>query len=120
MSFETTHDEDADVRERLLERFNGRPTVRFAEAAELLRMDEKTLRRHVADGNITYRATGTGSVRMRREFTVSDLMQFYAGRSAQSQRAPLAPGRPLIRAAVGLKTFTGLTANEPKRRGAAR
>lgn len=87
-------DEDTDIRERLESAFGGRATVRFAEAASLLDMTEKTLRKHVADGNVSYRATGTGSVRMRREFAVSDLVGFYTGRRTVSFAPGLPTGRP--------------------------
>ena len=65
--YPTSAIDDYGIRERLERAFDGSATVRFAEAASLLRMTAKTLRRHVADGSVSYRATGTGSLRMRRE-----------------------------------------------------
>jgi hypothetical protein len=106
MSIETNEERDADVRERLTRDFAGRATVRLPEAAAILKMTEKTLRRHVAEGNVRFRATGTGSLRMRREFTVSDLVDFYGARSARSEPAAAIPGRPVLRPAVGLAGFT--------------
>jgi hypothetical protein len=105
MRTETGHDEDAGIRERLERGFAGRATVRIAEAAGLLNMTEKTLRRHVADGSVTFRATGTGSIRMRREFSVSDLLGFYAARRTRSEPPAGPRGRPVMRAAAGLTGF---------------
>lgn len=101
-----THDVDeADIRARLGAAFGDRPTVDFATAARLLNMTEKTLRRHVADGNIAFRAIGTGSIRMRREFTTSDLTDFYARARQRSYASPIASKRTRFRQSPYLDGF---------------
>jgi hypothetical protein len=117
MNATTGHEEDAGIRERLERGFAGRATVRIAEAAGLLNMTEKTLRRHVAGGSVTFRATGTGSVRMRREFALSDLLGFYAARTARGEPPADPRGRPVMRATPGLKSFLSTVGSvAPQRR----
>jgi hypothetical protein len=107
-----TNDDDHGIRERLECAFDGRTTVRFAEAASLLRMTEKTLRRHVADGSVSYRATGTGSLRMRREFAVSDLLGFYAVRKTIADAPPSPRGRSVPVRTRGLIGFLEAVGNK--------
>jgi hypothetical protein len=113
-----TNDDDG-IRERLERAFDGRATVRFAEAASLLRMTEKTLRRHVADGSISYRATGTGSLRMRREFAVSDLAGFYAVRKTIADAPPSPRGRSVPVHTRGLIGFLEAVGNKRAERNHA-
>lgn len=98
-------DNETELRERLAQAFEAKTTVNISTAARLLKMSEKTLRRHIAEGNIGFRAVGTGSLRMRREFTVSDLVGFYEGRSQRECAVPTKRGRPLLRRAAGLSSF---------------
>jgi excisionase family DNA binding protein len=63
------------------DRFEGRLTLSFKEAAELLKLNEKTLRKHVRRGNIRFRQTGLGRSRVRREFALEDIVDFYIGAS---------------------------------------
>lgn len=60
--------------------FAGRALVGLRDAAKILNMNEKTLRRHIAEGNVSFVKTGTGEERMRREFAPEDLLNFYASR----------------------------------------
>lgn len=106
---------DGDIRAGLEARLAGRATVRIAEAARLLNMTEKTLRRHVADGAIAFRATGTGRVRVRREFALSDLVGFYDGRRMVAVGDREIPGRPVMRAGTGMIGFLSATASNDKR-----
>ncbi|MET4476742.1 helix-turn-helix domain-containing protein [Bradyrhizobium sp. F1.13.3] len=69
---------DDHLRETLRQGFGDRPTVGFAEAAKLLNLDTKSLRRLVQSGRVPFRTVGSGRRRLRREFTVSDLETFYA------------------------------------------
>ncbi|UFW72880.1 helix-turn-helix domain-containing protein [Bradyrhizobium sp. WU425] len=111
---------DGDIRAGLQARLAGRATVRIAEAAKLLNMTEKTLRRHVADGAIAFRATGTGSVRVRREFALSDLVGFYDGRRMVGVGDQAIRGRPVIRAGTGMIGFLAATAGDDKLASRAR
>jgi excisionase family DNA binding protein len=89
---------DEHLLRTLQEGFAGRPTVQFAEAAKLLNLNEKTLRRHVRRGSIAFRQTGLGKVRVRREFALRDLVQFYA--RALRRLGPTAEG-PVARTCKG-------------------
>jgi len=79
--------------------------VRFSEAAKLLKCNEKTLRKHITRGNITFRNVGLGTRRLRREFALADLVGFYAansrrhGKGADCGAVRTAPAR-------GLASFT--------------
>lgn len=99
------NNDEAEIRSRLEAGFDGRPTVDFATAARLLRMTEKTLRRHVRDGNVAFRAVGTGCARVRREFTPSDLTGFYARAKREGEGTPAAAGRRKFRPRPGLQGF---------------
>ncbi|MBR0777291.1 hypothetical protein JQ625_20865 [Bradyrhizobium diazoefficiens] len=78
---------DDHLREILRQGFGNRPTVRFAEAAKMLNLDTKSLRRLVEAGHVPFRVTGNGLRRIRREFTVSDLENFYAGAATRTAHA---------------------------------
>ncbi|MEH2539228.1 MULTISPECIES: helix-turn-helix domain-containing protein [unclassified Bradyrhizobium] len=107
---------DGAIREALAAAFHGRPTLRFEETAKVLRMDPKTLRRHVADGRISYRVTGTGSARKRREFSLTDLERFYEGRTERNAKraaGSVAPPRK-VKAVGGIMGFTDFLAHEER------
>jgi len=57
--------------------FEGRATLDFASTAKLLNMNLKSLRCHVRSGNIGFRSTGLGRLRVRREFALEDVLAFY-------------------------------------------
>jgi hypothetical protein len=57
--------------------FEGRATLDFASTAKLLNMNLKSLRCHVRSGNIGFRLTGLGRLRVRREFALEDVLAFY-------------------------------------------
>jgi DNA-binding transcriptional MerR regulator len=77
---------DAHLRERLVAALDGRPTIRFAEGAKLLNLDQKTLRNLAEQGRIHFRIMGTGRRRLRREFTLSDLEDFYINAATRSAK----------------------------------
>jgi hypothetical protein len=116
MNATTGQDEDAAIRERLERGFAGRATVRIVEAAGFLNMTEKTLRRHVTEGNVAFRSTGTGSVRIRREFALSDLLGFYAARKTRGAPPADPRGRTVMRAGTGLTGFLATIASAPPQR----
>lgn len=60
----------------LLAAFADRVSIKAAEAARLLGIDEKALRAHVKAGNIRYLMIGFGEVRVRREFRLADILEF--------------------------------------------
>ncbi|MET3220175.1 hypothetical protein ABIE85_007136 [Bradyrhizobium diazoefficiens] len=109
---------DDHLRETLRQGFENRPTLRLADAAKLLKMDEKTLRR-LADRNmVPHRITGNGRSRLRREFTLSDLETFYLTATARPTGIMLArtPARARPRPAVA--STEGLLARAERRRTA--
>lgn len=57
--------------------FANRPAVSMAVLSKMLMLDEKTLLRHVRSGRLPYRAMGTGRRRVRRYFTMDDVVQFF-------------------------------------------
>jgi excisionase family DNA binding protein len=89
--------------------------VRFSEAAKLLKCNEKTLRKHIAQGNLTFRNVGLGTRRLRREFALVDLVGFYA---ASSRRHGKDSDRGAVRtaAARGLASFTARRAERLRAR----
>jgi hypothetical protein len=84
---------DGNLAKELLQGFAGRGSVGSVEAAKLLKMHEKTLRRHLVSGNLTFIDVGTGHERPRRRFTLSDLLAFYAGRRRQMELCRGTPHR---------------------------
>lgn len=90
---------DPDLLQSLRDGFGGRPTVALKEASRLMRMDEKTLRKHVREGRIQFRDVGLGQHRVRREFTLEDIVGFYCDACRRIEvtetvvrmRAPLSP-----------------------------
>jgi hypothetical protein len=95
------------VEEHLLravkERFEGRLTLNFKESAELLKLNEKTLRKHVRRGSIRFRQTGLGRSRVRREFALEDIVDFYIGASRRVE--PSAQGTTVHVRKAGRGTF---------------
>lgn len=71
------------LRRTLVQGFENRATLKFAEAAKLLNIDEKTLRKLVKQGRVPCRSTGTGRQRVRREFTLTDIESFYANAASR-------------------------------------
>lgn len=65
------------VPEPILAIFATRPSLPLPEAAKLLGMDAKTLRRHAEAGNISYISVGLGATHLRREFRLVDIEGFY-------------------------------------------
>ena len=65
-----------DIPDLLRRAFGERLTVHLQEAARLLGMDVKTLRAHVKAGNIRFVSMGLGLTKLRREFALSDILEF--------------------------------------------
>jgi hypothetical protein len=88
--------DDDHLREMLRQGFGSRPTLRLAEAAKLLKINQKLLRYFARRNIVPCRITGSGRRRLRREFTVSDLIVFY--RTATGRPAGSMPARTRPRA----------------------
>lgn len=95
---------DADLLQSIRSAFAGRPTLDFKDSSNLLRINEKTLRRHVQQGNIRCRLVGLGHIRRRREFALEDIIGFYVGRSAGMENQP-SGGRTVRTRKPGLRCF---------------
>ncbi|MDA9415569.1 MULTISPECIES: helix-turn-helix domain-containing protein [Bradyrhizobium] len=95
---------DLHLRARLLAAFGTAHTIGFAAAAKLLKLDQKTLRKHVRQGRIGSRIVGTGRWRIRREFALSDIEAFYAPmveRSLDTLGAPVRCGQKKRQGRIG-------------------
>ncbi|MDE5444405.1 hypothetical protein GWG65_23730 [Bradyrhizobium sp. CSA207] len=85
---------DDHLVETLRDGFGGHPTVSFVQACKLLNINAKTLRSHVRRGSIAFRQTGLGKFRVRREFALQDLVDFYTGTLRRLEpTAPVPPAR---------------------------
>src|SRR5689334_6603356 len=85
----------AELAAALREGFAGRPSVEMAELAKLLKLDEKTLLRHVRSGKLPFRRMGAGRKRIRRRFTMGDVLTFYGNLGTPApERPPVA--RPKV------------------------
>lgn len=71
--------------------FGNRPAVPMADLSKMLMLDQKTLLRHVRSGRLPYRAMGTGRRRIRRYFTMEDIVQFF--KNLRNPAADAAPAR---------------------------
>ena len=80
----------------LVEAFSYRPLRPLEDTARLLGMSGKTLRRHVAAGNIRPVNLGVGAVKRRLAFRLSDVSEFlqHQHQSAPCQSTKRAPARP--------------------------
>jgi hypothetical protein len=95
---------DADLLESIRAAFAGRATLNFKDSSNLLKINEKTLRNHVREGNIRFRLVGLGRIRRRREFALEDIVGFYVARS-QNAETRSGTGRTLRTATPGLRCF---------------
>src|SRR4051812_40520013 len=86
------HSLERDLDEVIAAAFRGRLTIGSREAARLLAIDPKLLRRHASQGNIVFIEVGFGIERVRREFTAADIRQFILERRRR-QNLPGTPGR---------------------------
>lgn len=80
--------DDAELVAALRAGFAARPTVSMAELSKLLKLDEKTLLRHIRTGRLPFRAVGCGRRRITRRFTITDVIQFL--RNQQNRTGPVA------------------------------
>jgi hypothetical protein len=65
-----------DLPETVRTAFAERTLLGAPEVARLLEIDPKTLRRHIANGDISFRVKGFGRVKPRRVFTITDIAKF--------------------------------------------
>jgi hypothetical protein len=109
---------DDHLRETLRTAFGSRPTLRLTEAAKVLNINEKLLRHFARRNMAPCRITGSGRIRLRREFTVSDLETFY--RTATEWPSGSEPVRAKARARpkVSWKAKGGFLALAERRREA--
>ena len=70
------HQRFGDVPQPILEAFASKATLPAPAVCRLLSINDKTLLRHVRAGNIRYVLKGLGATRPRREFTMSDVLEF--------------------------------------------
>jgi hypothetical protein len=79
----------------LLERaFAKRLSLPVKETARLLGIDQKTLRGHVKAGNIRFITIGLGMTKLRREFTLIDILEFLERMRRRECPSTSAPTRP--------------------------
>jgi len=64
------------IPQALIDAFAAHPYLPLDETARLLRMAEPTLREHVRSGDISSVQIGKGTLRKRRMFRLSDVLQF--------------------------------------------
>src|ERR1700680_774265 len=83
-----------EIPELLKRAFAERVSLPFKEAADLLGIDEKTLRGHVRAGNIRFITIGLGMTKLRREFTLNDILEFLERMRRRECPSTSAPTRP--------------------------
>ena len=69
---------DDDVPENVRLAFADRTLLSVPEVVALLGIDAKTLRKHIANGDLPGRIKGTGTVRRHWVFTIADVAKFLA------------------------------------------
>lgn len=72
------------------EAFSERCLITLSEAARLLGISPKTLRGHVAKGELVYRKIGLGASRPRMRFARDDIEEFLEKRKCRSS-GPMSP-----------------------------
>ena len=103
-----------EIPELLKRAFAERVSVPFKEAAGLLGIDQKTLRGHVRAGNIRFITIGLGMTKLRREFTLNDILEFLERMRRRECPPTSAPTRPsTIMTSSG--DILGFTARRAKR-----
>lgn len=85
----------AELVEALRRGFAGRPSVALVDLAKMLKLDEKTLLRHVRSGRLPFRPVGTGRKRIRRQFTIGDVLTFYENLGTPAPARPVMRSRPV-------------------------
>ncbi|HEY8063810.1 MAG TPA: helix-turn-helix domain-containing protein [Methylosinus sp.] len=87
------------TRAALAAAFEGKALLTMGEAAGVLRLSVRTLRLHVARGDIAFVTEGAGAIRPRKRFAFADLDQF-----VQRQRRRMQPiQRPAPRINVSVR-----------------
>jgi hypothetical protein len=84
----------ADIPDLLKRAFATRVSLPLKETASLLGIDQKTLRGHVKTGNIRFVVVGLGMTKLRREFTLSDILEFLERMRCRECPSISAPTRP--------------------------
>ncbi len=103
---------EAELASVLRQGFGGRADLGMEDLTKLLNLDQKTLLRHVRAGKLPFRSVGTGRKRIRRRFTMGDVMAFY--RNAGSLAAEPGPRAARPGAAVPSSTAGGLIGFIPR------
>lgn len=62
---------------KVLAAFEGRSWLELAEICDALEMTPKTMRRHIAAGNIEWRQNGIGKKHITRVFSIFDVARFW-------------------------------------------
>src|SRR5262249_7167803 len=83
-----------EIPDLLRRAFADRVTLPLRDTARLLGIDQKTLRAHVKAGNIRFVVIGLGMTKLRREFTLSDILEFLERMRRRECRSTNAPTRP--------------------------
>jgi hypothetical protein len=96
----------AELVAALRQGFAGRPSVCMADLTKLLNLDEKTLLRHIRSGRLPFRPVGTGRKRIRRRFTMGDVLAFYGNLGTAMPMRPRgvrlpAPSAPVPAGLIG-------------------
>src|SRR5579864_2892542 len=65
-----------EIPDLLTRAFANRVTLPLRDTAHLLGIDQKTLRRHAKAGHIRFVVVGLGMTKLRREFALSDIIEF--------------------------------------------
>jgi len=92
--YQLTRTAMADIPELLKRAFATRVSLPPKETASLLGIDQKTLRGHVKTGNIRFVVVGLGMTKLRREFTLSDILEFLERMRCRECPSISAPTRP--------------------------
>jgi hypothetical protein len=84
-----------EIPDLLRQAFADRVSLPLGDTARLLRIDQKTLRGHVKAGNIRFVVVGLGVTKLRREFTLSDILEFLERMRRRECPSISAPTRPI-------------------------
>ena len=102
-----------EIPDLLRRAFADRVTLPLRDTARLLGIDQKTLRAHVKAGNIRFVVIGLGMTKLRREFTLSDILEFLERMRRRECRSTNAPTRPTT-TMISSADILGFTARRAK------
>jgi hypothetical protein len=99
---------------KVIERaFESRVSLSLKETARLLGMDAKTLRGHATAGNIRFVSKGLGTAKLRREFTLADVLEFLERMRRRECPSTSVPTRPTT-TTISSGDVLGFTARRAK------